>query len=154
MERDELRERIARALYEDAHRHQEPEHFYPWERVQSTIVAKGYHRQADAVLAALSGEPAPTEPPGPITLRYDVEIRTADGALLAGWLDLPTGAHTLDEADEIRRNIFRLDWSDARIEDIRHRPVPTAPVTDPRASTGRIEPMQNPYVPAPTEGGE
>lgn len=71
------------------------------------------------------GGGAPTEPPGPITLRYDVEIRTADGALLAGWLDLPTGAHDQEQADEIRRNIFRLDWSDARIEDIRHRPAPT-----------------------------
>lgn len=54
-----------------------------------------------------------------ITLRYDVEIRTADGALLAGWLELPTGAHTRAQADEVRRNIFRLDWSDARIEELR-----------------------------------
>ena len=57
-------------------------------------------------------------PRSPIVLRYDVEVTTADGAVLAGWLELPTGAHTPAEAWTIKRNIFNLDWSDARITEM------------------------------------
>lgn len=55
MERDELRERIARALHDSDHPGCD------WLADEDWQVER-YWRQADAVLAALSGEPAPTEP--------------------------------------------------------------------------------------------
>lgn len=53
----------------------------------------------------------------------------------------------------IGADVFRVGlWPVYRLLAAEREPAPTAPVTDPRASTGRIEPMQNPYVePAPTD---